>query len=430
MKNKGCFILLSFIFVLGRGIYADEDIPATVKMPSIKDWGIWHTASSGVIQSLNDTENAINNHAEIIGKNINRNKELEEKIEKLRSIVNLNDQVVIEDRAAREKADAELKTAISNETAERNKLSTVVEKNRDRVQKLGKTTEVAIGHLNANAVRIENVEKSMQSELKNIEGKIQGIADNKDLIAVNSDLIKANEKAVLDEQNLRAQRDKELSDKILENSKAVSNEQTLREETDKKLLSKITNNSKIIYEEQAARKISEDNLTNKIQDNSKIIASAEAKNIELQKDVEGNSTKIENNRKNIAKIEKLHENSEKIQGTIDNHEARISAHEEELMRTRAKMDDINSRIDRLDSKVNRGMSLMAAMTAIDFQDVRAGEVGIGAGLGHFENSQGVAVGAAYAPTENIRINAKYSVSTDDIKTSAIGIGGTIKFRVR
>lgn len=430
MKNKGCFILLSFIFVLGRGIYADEDIPATVKMPSIKDWGIWHTASSGVIQSLNDTENAINNHAEIIGKNINRNKELEEKIEKLRSIVNLNDQVVIEDRAAREKADAELKTAISNETAERNKLSTVVEKNRDRVQKLGKTTEVAIGHLNANAVRIENVEKNMQSELKNIEGKIQGIADNKDLIAVNSDLIKANEKAVLNEQNLRAQRDKELSDKILENSKAVSNEQTLREETDKKLLSKITNNSKIIYEEQAARKISEDNLTNKIQDNSKIIASAEAKNIELQKDVEGNSTKIENNRKNIAKIEKLHENSEKIQGTIDNHEARISAHEEELMRTRAKMDDINSRIDRLDSKVNRGMSLMAAMTAIDFQDVRAGEVGIGAGLGHFENSQGVAVGAAYAPTENIRINAKYSVSTDDIKTSAIGIGGTIKFRVR
>lgn len=430
MKNKGCFILLSFIFVLGRGIYADEDIPATVKMPSIKDWGIWHTASSGVIQSLNDTENAINNHAEIIGKNINRNKELEEKIEKLRSIVNLNDQVVIEDRAAREKADAELKTAISNETAERNKLSTVVEKNRDRVQKLGKTTEVAIGHLNANAVRIENVEKSMQSELKNIEGKIQGIADNKDLIAVNSDLIKANEKAVLNEQNLRAQRDKELSDKILENSKAVSNEQTLREETDKKLLSKITNNSKIIYEEQAARKISEDNLTNKIQDNSKIIASAEAKNIELQKDVEGNSVKIENNRKNIAKIEKLHENSEKIQGTIDNHEARISAHEEELMRTRAKMDDINSRIDRLDSKVNRGMSLMAAMTAIDFQDVRAGEVGIGAGLGHFENSQGVAVGAAYAPTENIRINAKYSVSTDDIKTSAIGIGGIIKFRVR
>lgn len=455
MKNKRYFILLSFIFVLGRGLYADEDVPATVTMPSIKDWGIWHTASSGVIQSLNDTENAINNHAEIIGKNINKNKELDAKIEKLRSVVNLNEQVIIEDRAAREKADAELKTAISNEAAERSKLSTVVEKNRDRVQKLGETTEVAIGHLNANAVRIENVEKSMQSELKTLEGKIQGITDNKDLITANSDLIKANEKAVLNEQNLRAQKDKELadnilenskavskeqvlreeadkklSDKILENSKAVLNEQTLREETDKKLLSKITDNSKIISEEQAARKMSEDNLTNKIQDNNKIIASAEAKNIEMQKDIEGNSVKIENNRKNIAKIEKLHENSEKFQEKINNHEARISAQEEEMMRTRAKMDDINSRIDRLDSKVNRGMSLMAAMTAIDFQDVRTGEVGIGAGLGHFENSQGIAVGVAYAPAENVRINAKYSVATDDIKTSAVGIGGTIKFRVR
>ena len=37
---------------------------------------------------------------------------------------------------------------------------------------------------------------------------------------------------------------------------------------------------------------------------------------------------------------------------------------------------------------------MAVITAIDFQNVRAGEIGIGAGLGHFENSEAVAVGAA------------------------------------
>ena len=204
----------------------------------------------------------------------------------------------------------------------------------------------------------------------------------------------------------------------------------MREESDKKLSSKIVANSEAISKEQTARTISENNLTNKIEDNSKIIASVEAKNIKAQKDIELNSTKIEKNSKNIAKIEKLHENSERVQGTIDNHEARISAQEEEIMRTRAKMDDINRRVDSLNNKVNRGMSLMAAMTAIDFQNVRAGEIGIGAGLGHFENSQGVAVGAAYAPTENIRINAKYSVSTDNIKTSAIGIGGTIKFKMR
>ena len=399
-------------------------------MPPIKDWGIWHTASSGVIQSLTDIEDAVNNHAKIIEKNTESDNELENKIKRLWGIVDLNGEVVIKDRADREKADAELKTSINNETAERKKLDDIVNKNSERIQSLGKTTEVAIGHLNSNAVRIGEIENNMQSELNNIEKKIGGIADNRNSITENSNLIKVNGEAVSKEQKLREETDKELSGKILQNSEAVTKEQVLREESDKKLSSKIVANSEAISKEQTARTISENNLTSKIEDNSKIIASVEAKNTKAQKDIELNSTKIEKNSKNIAKIEKLHENSERVQGTIDNHEARISAQEEEIMRTRAKMDDINRRMDNLNNKVNRGMSLMAAMTAIDFQNVRAGEIGIGAGLGHFENSQGVAVGAAYAPTENIRINAKYSVSTDDIKTSAIGIGGTIKFKMR
>lgn len=404
MKKRSLF-LLSCIFIIGISVFGDENSPSTVTMPPIKDWGIWHTASSGVIQSLTDIEDAVNNHAKIIGKNAESDNELENKIKRLWGIVDLNGEVVIKDRADREKADAELKTSINNETAERKKLDDIVNKNSERIQSLGKTTEVAIGHLNSNAVRIGEIENNMQSELNNIEKKIGGIADNRNSITENSNLIKVN-------------------------GEAVSKEQKLREETDKKLSSKITANSEAISKEQTARTISENNLTSKIEDNSKIIASVEAKNIKVQKDIELNSTKIEKNSKNIAKIEKLHENSEKVQGIVDDHEARISAQEEEIMRTRAKMDDINRRVDSLNNKVNRGMSLMAAMTAIDFQNVRAGEIGIGAGLGHFENSQGVAVGAAYAPTENIRINAKYSVSTDDIKTSAIGIGGTIKFKMR
>ena len=429
MKKRSLF-LLGCVFIIGIGAAGEENSPSTVTMPPIKDWGIWHTASSGVIQSLTDIEDAVNNHAKIIEKNTESDNELENKIKRLWGIVDLNGEVVIKDRADREKADAELKTSINNETAERKKLDDIVNKNSERIQSLGKTTEVAIGHLNSNAVRIGEIENNMQLELNNIEKKIGGIADNRNSITENSNLIKVNGEAVSKEQKLREETDKELSGKILQNSEAVTKEQVLREETDKKLSSKITANSEAISKEQTARTISENNLTSKIEDNSKIIASVEAKNIKAQKDIELNSTKIEKNSKNIAKIEKLHENSERVQGTIDNHEARISAQEEEIMRTRAKMDDINRRVDSLNNKVNRGMSLMAAMTAIDFQNVRAGEIGIGAGLGHFENSQGVAVGAAYAPTENIRINAKYSVSTDNIKTSAIGVGGTIRFKVR
>ena len=116
--------------------------------------------------------------------------------------------------------------------------------------------------------------------------------------------------------------------------------------------------------------------------------------------------------------------------TLTDHEERISAQEAEIMNNRAKLEDLDERVSNLDNKVNRGMSLMAAMTAIDFQDVRPGEIGIGAGVGHFENSQGVALGIAFSPAENIKLNAKYSVSTDDVKTSSIGVGGSVRFKIR
>lgn len=84
----------------------------------------------------------------------------------------------------------------------------------------------------------------------------------------------------------------------------------------------------------------------------------------------------------------------------------------------------------MDNKINQGMSLMAAMTAIDFQSVGAGEVGIGAGVGHYVNSEGVAIGVAYAPTDVFRVNAKYSVTTGSIHNSAVAVGATYKFKLR
>ena len=69
---------------------------------------------------------------------------------------------------------------------------------------------------------------------------------------------------------------------------------------------------------------------------------------------------------------------------------------------------------------------MAAMAAIDFGHAETGDLLLGAGVGHFQNSQGVALGVMYAPTDSTRAALKYSVSSDDIKTSAVGVGITHK----
>ncbi|SJZ94011.1 YadA-like C-terminal region, partial [Cetobacterium ceti] len=94
---------------------------------------------------------------------------------------------------------------------------------------------------------------------------------------------------------------------------------------------------------------------------------------------------------------------------------------------REKIQKLNKRIDKIENKLNKGLSLMTAMSAIDFNHVPVGKVAIGAGIGHYSNSQSVAIGFAYSPNENIRLNSKYSVSTDDIETSAFAVGGTYIF---
>ncbi|MGL6154932.1 MAG: YadA-like family protein [Cetobacterium sp.] len=129
---------------------------------------------------------------------------------------------------------------------------------------------------------------------------------------------------------------------------------------------------------------------------------------------------IDDNKKSIDKNTKI----------LTNHETRLVQQDARIADNQRAISNLNSRMDNMDSKVNKGMSLMAAMTAIDFQSVDAGEVGIGAGVGHYANCEGVAIGVAYAPTNSFRVNARYSVSTADIHTSAVGVGATYKFKVR
>ena len=107
---------------------------------------------------------------------------------------------------------------------------------------------------------------------------------------------------------------------------------------------------------------------------------------------------------------------DKFQGQMNNYGSRI--------------DNLEKRVDNLDNKLNKGLSLMAAMNAVDFQDVSEGEMAIGAGVGHYGNAQSVAIGVAYAPTQNLNVNMKYSVTAGDVDSFAIGAGASYKFRVK
>ncbi|AVQ17559.1 hypothetical protein C4N16_03445 [Fusobacterium gonidiaformans ATCC 25563] len=74
--------------------------------------------------------------------------------------------------------------------------------------------------------------------------------------------------------------------------------------------------------------------------------------------------------------------------------------------------------------------MMTAMNNVDFQDVNAGEVAIGAGVGHFVGDQAVAVGVAYGVNDDLKVHAKWSGVAGDPHYNAIGGGVTYKFRTR
>lgn len=89
-----------------------------------------------------------------------------------------------------------------------------------------------------------------------------------------------------------------------------------------------------------------------------------------------------------------------------------------------------SSIKHLDRKVNKGTSMLVAMSNVDFQDVNTGEVAIGAGVGHYVGDQAVAVGVAYGVNDDLKIHAKWSGVAGDPHYNAIGGGVTYKFKTR
>ena len=150
-----------------------------------------------------------------------------------------------------------------------------------------------------------------------------------------------------------------------------------------------------------------------------------------KQDIAANKAEIENNKQNIAanktaidkEIADRAEADSKLQQQIDKFQGQMGNYG-------ARLDNLENKVDNLDEKFNKGLSLMAAMNAVDFQNVSEGEMAIGAGFGHYGNAQSVAVGVAYAPTQNLNLNVKYSATAGDLDSFAIGAGASYKFRVK
>ena len=161
---------------------------------------------------------------------------------------------------------------------------------------------------------------------------------------------------------------------------------------------------------------------------------------ENKAEIEANKDAIAQNKNDIAankaEIERVDKENKDQQAAIDKNTSDITTNRndiEALQQNFAQYDGrlsgLEKKVDHLDDKMNKGLSLMAAMNAVDFQNVQTGEMALGAGIGHYGNAQSVALGVAYAPVEDLTVNAKYSITAGDADSFALGAGATYKFKV-
>ena len=146
--------------------------------------------------------------------------------------------------------------------------------------------------------------------------------------------------------------------------------------------------------------------------------------------IAANKAEIETNKENIAKNEAAIKQETQDRINADNEiKEQVGKFQDQMNKYDGRLSGLEKKVDNLDNKMNKGLSLMAAMNAVDFQNVQTGEMAIGAGIGHYGNAQSVALGVAYAPVEDLTVNAKYSITAGDPDSFAVGAGATYKFKV-
>lgn len=126
--------------------------------------------------------------------------------------------------------------------------------------------------------------------------------------------------------------------------------------------------------------------------------------------------RIDSNKVEQSKVNKA------VASKLDNHEQRLSDVEKNVNN---KFSNLDKRLDEVKDHASAGTASAFAQANIP-QVMAEGEFGIGAGVGTYSGQNAVAVGASYAPRENLVFKA--TVSTDSQHNFGAGAGMMVSFR--
>ena len=120
-------------------------------------------------------------------------------------------------------------------------------------------------------------------------------------------------------------------------------------------------------------------------------------------------------------------NGKTLNTTIDNLRAENAQLREGVQGT---INQTNQRVTRLETKVKKGLANAAAMSGINFMEIGVNQATVGAAVGGYEGTQAVAVGVQAAPTQDVRVNAKVSLTPGSHSSLMYSIGASWRFDLR
>lgn len=287
-----------------------------------------------------------------------------------------------------------LKTQVSNNTAVSTENSKLIGNLTQEVESVKGDVDFVKGEVERVDGKVTDLQNKVETGFENLQNQVSGNSQalgemGQDIVALEKENDKQNDRLDAAEDRL------DLGERIdgVQNQQ-IGNLQSQNVTQDKNILD---NKNQI-----AANKAEQD----------KVNAKQEKNNADQQAAIEANKNAITETNKQV-----------------ETNKNDIADLRQDFAKYDGRLSGLEKKVDNLDNKMNKGLSLMAAMNAVDFQNVQTGEMAIGAGVGHYGNAQSVALGVAYSPVEDLTVNAKYSVTAGDVDSFALGAGATYKFKV-
>ncbi|CAL7881488.1 YadA C-terminal domain-containing protein [Fusobacterium necrophorum] len=305
-----------------------------------------------------------------------------------------NREGLVEERKARKAADEALQAALDAEIerskAEDEKHDEGIEANKDAIQtEIAERTKAVLAEENARKKADEALQAALDAEIERSEAKDKE----------HDEGIAANKKAIEDEVARSTAKDDEHDKGIADNKEAIETEVERSKAKDKEHDEGIAANKKAIEDE---------------------VARSTAKDDEHDKGIAANKKAIEDEvTRSTAKDKEHDEGIAANKKAIEDEVARSTT--EDLKHDKGIADNKKA-IEELRRDSEEGIASVAAMSVLDFKGAPVGRVGIGAAIGGYRGKQAVAVGMAFAPSENLNFTGKVGLSTDDIRNSAYGVG--------